>query len=192
MTNEQKYKVFGIGLSRTGTTTLTEALNMINIPSLHYPSVEKYQKFYDKFLNRDFSDFSCFPAHYRGFTDIPFAYAFREFYINFPDSKFILTIRNDKEQWLESCKKNMSATSGPYIQDIRNKVYQSPTFSRKLYSIAYDNHLDKVFNFFADKTNQLLVYNVCEGDRWEPLCNFLNKPIPNRPFPFLNKSNNNE
>jgi hypothetical protein len=30
----------------------------------------------------------------------------------------------------------------------------------------------------------LLVFNVKEG--WDPLCNFLNAPVPNKPFPHLN------
>ena len=31
---------------------------------------------------------------------------------------------------------------------------------------------------------KLLVFDVKEG--WEPLCKFLNKPVPNEPFPNIN------
>ena len=31
---------------------------------------------------------------------------------------------------------------------------------------------------------RLLVFDVAEG--WEPLCRFLNVPVPNTPFPHLN------
>lgn len=34
---------------------------------------------------------------------------------------------------------------------------------------------------------KLLEYKL--GDGWEPLCQFLNKDIPNVPFPFINESN---
>ena len=34
--------------------------------------------------------------------------------------------------------------------------------------------------------NRLLVYKVKEG--WPPLCTFLKAPIPNIPFPYLNKT----
>ena len=34
----------------------------------------------------------------------------------------------------------------------------------------------------------ILIYKVNEG--WEPLCKFLNKPIPDAPFPYLNKTKN--
>lgn len=32
---------------------------------------------------------------------------------------------------------------------------------------------------------RLLVYDVADG--WEPLCRFLGVPVPDQPFPFLNK-----
>jgi len=39
--------------------------------------------------------------------------------------------------------------------------------------------------FYFKKFNPFLVFNVKQG--WEPLCEFLNKPIPNEPFPNTNK-----
>ena len=36
--------------------------------------------------------------------------------------------------------------------------------------------------------NRLLVYRVRDG--WKPLCDFLNVPIPDLPFPYLNKTKN--
>ena len=33
--------------------------------------------------------------------------------------------------------------------------------------------------------NKLLIYNVKEG--WEPLCKFLDVPVPAKPFPHRNK-----
>ena len=31
--------------------------------------------------------------------------------------------------------------------------------------------------------NNLLIMDITKGDGWSKLCNFLNKPIPNKPFP---------
>ena len=36
-------------------------------------------------------------------------------------------------------------------------------------------------NTFATPAERLLVFNVAEG--WEPLCRFLEKPVPATPFP---------
>lgn len=38
--NNTKFKVFGIGLSRTGTTSLGTALNQLGIKTIHYPHDE--------------------------------------------------------------------------------------------------------------------------------------------------------
>ena len=43
-------------------------------------------------------------------------------------------------------------------------------------------------------SDDLLLWNVKDG--WEPICNFLNVPIPNEPFPTMNmtgdKNKNND
>jgi len=39
---------------------------------------------------------------------------------------------------------------------------------------------------FKDQPERLLVMNICGGDGWEKLCPFLEKSIPNVPFPRLN------
>jgi hypothetical protein len=53
---------------------------------------------------------------------------------------------------------------------------------------------EKVFNKHVEDVKQhvppdrLLVYDVSEG--WEPLCMFLRVPVPDEPFPHLNKKEN--
>lgn len=49
---------------------------------------------------------------------------------------------------------------------------------------VYDGHNADVRRLIP--IDQLLVYDVREG--WEPLCNFLEVPVPNEPFPNLNDS----
>ena len=40
--------------------------------------------------------------------------------------------------------------------------------------------------YFRDRTDNLLVMNICAGEGWETLCPFLNKHTPNVQFPKLN------
>ena len=49
------------------------------------------------------------------------------------------------------------------------------------------NNWNKSVIEFVPK-ERLLVYQVKDG--WEPLCNFLNVPIPDVPFPYKNKTKN--
>ena len=51
---------------------------------------------------------------------------------------------------------------------------------------VFNQHIENVkAHVPADK---LLIYDVTEG--WEPLCKFLNAPVPNEPLPHLNKKEN--
>ena len=50
---------------------------------------------------------------------------------------------------------------------------------------VYDRHHEGVMQYFKDRPDDLLVMNVLEGDGWEVLCRFLNKPVPDQPFPAI-------
>ena len=56
---------------------------------------------------------------------------------------------------------------------------------RAMYLDAYERHQLAVDVFCERTTRPLLVYKVCQG--WRPLCQFLNKPIPPKPFPWRNR-----
>jgi hypothetical protein len=90
--NEKKYnKVFGIGLNRTGTASLSAALNILGINTRHYCSITsktKSVKIDDVYI-------------LDGAVDSTFKHTYPLLDKTFPLSKFILTIR-DKEQWVTS------------------------------------------------------------------------------------------
>lgn len=53
----------------------------------------------------------------------------------------------------------------------------------------FDRWLDHTIVYYKKRKleqENLLHYNVNQG--WEPLCSFLNKPVPNVDFPHLNKA----
>lgn len=49
---------------------------------------------------------------------------------------------------------------------------------------TYRDHYAKVRRLVPKE--RLLEYRL--GSGWEPLCAFLNKPVPDEPFPFLNET----
>ena len=51
-----------------------------------------------------------------------------------------------------------------------------------------ENKCNDIKEYFKDRPGDLLVMNICEGEGWEKLCPFLGVPIPNEPFPNVNKS----
>jgi len=63
--------------------------------------------------------------------------------------------------------------SDPITGDDKNREYA-------IY--IYNKHIEKISKLVP--TERLLKYKVTQG--WEPLCHFLDVPIPSVPFPWLN------
>ena len=108
MISQKKTKIFGIGLSRTGTQSLSRALRTLEYRTAHYPNIVYYR------LGRADIDINEVKK-YDAVTDIPVARFYKELDIAFPGSKFILTIRNAKK-WVESCNK-LYELSGKTLDD---------------------------------------------------------------------------
>ena len=139
-----KSKIFGIGLSRTGTTTLTDTLNQLGYNIIHYPN--DHQMFNDP--NND------------GCTDIPVTVNYKKLDELWPRSKFIYTIR-DKDEWVESIvpylerKRNWNMNS-KFTQN-RAKLYGDPFPNARQASEAYERHSNDVINYFKNRSDMLLL-----------------------------------
>ena len=167
-------KIFGIGFSRTGTTSLTKALRLLGFDTVHFP------KDIDEIL-----------AH-EAATDMPVAGLYRELDRAFPHSKFILTVR-DRESWLRSCERHWRRhadyfASEPTLLDLYERLLGSATFDATSFAEAAERHEHEVRAHFADRPGQLLVMNPVAGDGWEVLCPFLGRRVPRLPFPSTNAS----
>lgn len=166
-------KIFGIGLSKTGTTTLTRALEILGYSAVHFPRSIKEIEYCD------------------AATDAPVAHHFEMLDARFPGSKFIYTVR-DREQWLRSCERYYSVR-GRRPDDIglqlRRKFYGKAEFDRDLFASGYGRHHQRVLSYFANRPGDLLVLDICGKDAaWPPLCSFVEKPVPDAPFPMANKA----
>lgn len=175
-----KPKVFGIGLSKTGTSSLTTALNILGYKAKHFPL--RLLRYNNGKLEIDLGQV----GNYDAITDIPIARFYQKLYHTFPDSKFILTTRN-LEGWLDSCRRHFwpgqIIKSDNWINQLHKDIYNSIDFDREKFENAYLNHKKEVLSFFEDKENRLLVLDIINGDGWKMLCKFLDKPVPQAPFP---------
>jgi len=70
-------------------------------------------------------------------------------------------------------------------------IYQTTCFDEQLFQETYHRHHADVTNYFRGRNEDLLVVNLCEGQRWEPLCDFLDMEIPDVDFPRSNMLKNN-
>ncbi len=172
--------IFGIGLSKTGTHSLTQALNLLDRPCVHYPDPAlMLAGRYDEAFGSNVAA-----------TDISVSAFFRQLDDAYPGSRFILTTR-DIEPWLDSVEDHRLRRAHEDVNTcpkapVREILYRTRGFDRDTFRAAYLEHERCVREYFADRPGDLLVWDLCEDPRWEPLCEFLGLPVPIERFPRLN------
>jgi len=176
-------KIFGIGLSKTGTTSLAHALEILGYRTRDYPGITRYDP-------GDVSsvDTEVVNAH-DALTDTPVPSFYRELDRAYPGSKFILTVR-DREGWIRSCKKQFTEKLAAKQNDAHNRLfadlYGCTAFDEVKFVAGYERFVAGVLDHFRDRPDDLLVINVAAGEGWEKLCPFLGKAVPEIPFPKAN------
>ncbi|MEZ5777832.1 MAG: sulfotransferase [Paracoccaceae bacterium] len=176
-------KVFGIGLSKTGTTSLYAALDLLGYRAATFRHMRELGL--KSWLSGDFSRdwFASFDA----VTDLPVGTWFRELDERYPGSKFILTAR-DVEPWLASVERQFTANPDPddrFIRDVRLAQYGVTTFNAARFRRIHADHRRAVRDHFADRPGDILEIDVFSGAGWPELCGFLGHPIPSAPFPSV-------
>jgi hypothetical protein len=184
MTNKNT-KIFGIGLSRTGTLSLTKALTILGIKAKHYPN----DKITQKELRAGNYNLSLF-NEVQALTDIPVSLYYPQFDRLFPDSKFILTTR-PIDSWLTSVENHFKL----YVEHMRDDfddfvlacVYGTLHFNAERFRYVKELHEYNVRRYFSGRPEKLLIFDVSQGDGWEKICDFLGCSIPNEVFPHANE-----
>ena len=181
--NEQK--VFGIGLSKTGTTSLAYALELLEIDNGHYTNPITRQLL---------SDVDFFMLG--GATDTPVANCFEKLCFLYPNAKFVLTTRPIQD-WISSMHAHYGSPAAtrsrigiPYgfQYGLLGEEVQIGLYTHhQQYETAAKDHEQRVRHFFADKPGRLLIFNVFEGHGWLELCEFLGKTQPQIQFPWSNR-----
>jgi hypothetical protein len=169
-------KVFGIGLAKTGTTSLCAALRILGYSAIDFPIGLRGVE------------------HHDAATDIPIADSFELLDRRYPRSKFIYTVRQ-RDDWIRSCDThwvrfiNCGRETRPEAVELIKRLYGTIDFDATLFREAYDRHESRVLSYFSSRSDDLLVIDVCAGESgWKSLCTFLGKEMPNVPFPHVNKT----
>jgi len=128
-------------------------------------------------------------AEYRSFHDRPWSIGNMHKVIDaaYPDSKFVLTWR-EPEKWWRSVEHWLTVTHATDHEKTSRylKHLGVERLEKNLFIDAYVARNEAIKVYFRDR-NDLLLINFEEGDGWEKLCKFLDKPIPFIPFPHANK-----
>lgn len=168
-------KIFCIGFHKTGTTSIGAALEELGYTVKSHVGVHA-EDLANSIKSIAYEQVGKFDA----FQDNPWPILYKDLDRDFPDSKFILTIRTP-ESWIRSVVGYFGGRSTP----MREWIYGvgDPLGSEEIYIARFKRHYDEVFEYFKDRPADLLVMDLPRGDGWEKLCEFLGHDVPPKPFP---------
>lgn len=201
-------KIFCIGQNKTGTTSLAKTLkeHKFNVASQHkgellckdwmagnFQSIVEFAKTADAFQDRPF---------YMGDT-------YKYLDVNFPNAKFILSVRDSPDQWYDSFIRYQSKMFGAgkkptvrqlkragycytgWIYDVITSLYgttEEDVYNKEKLVDYYIRYNTEVIEYFKDRPDDLLMINLKDDDSYIKLCEFLNIFPKMDRFPHLNKT----
>lgn len=212
-------EVLALGYSRTGTLSMRGALEILGYPepyhfSNFYDNVQDCDM-WQELLAAKFDgkgtvtkqQFDGLLGHCGALTDMPchlFAAELLEFY---PDAKVVL-VERDIDSWYKSWSRFLGNAFHPALPRLaRLDPYgigriigtgkagvSKQTGSATTLAAARARSKDEYRKHYAlvrslTAKDRLLEYQLTDG--WEPLCEFLGKPVPDVPFPNVNDSKSN-
>jgi hypothetical protein len=192
--DSKAFKVFGLGLSRTGTTSLNRALQLLDLRVYHwrFPLSGNLLMLEDAYL--------C-----DGITDINAAFMMEPLFHMFPNARFVYTTR-PVDQWVAAVSHHYNAASPKQLAQrlswdavtpspvvyggernclLYHAIHHGLYTGHDSWEDAYRNHEERVRRCFSGAEERLLVLDLFDGEAsWEALCHFLGKQAPlDTPFP---------
>ena len=207
--NKKSSKIFAIGNNKTGTTSLKVAIEDLGFIIGEQRPAELMHHHWAK---RDFKPLIEFCKTAEFFQDFPFSKPFTFIALDqaFPNSKFILTVRDSPEQWDNSVTKFHAKLWGkngriPTKEDLMEApyIYKGFAWEMKLYmNITPENDLyqkdlliksyidynESVIKYFEHRPENLLVINLSDKGAYRALCDFLGVKSNKEDFPWENKT----
>lgn len=205
---KNKPKIFCIGLNKTGTTSVEKALSD---HGFKLGDQKNAQELIEAYKVRDFKSISNFCKNADAFQDAPFSWHYTGIFMDqyFNNAKFILTERDNEEQWYNSLVNFHSKLLGieggiPTAEDLkyakrtdsrtmwdnfnaRHEIRDNNPYQKDRLITYYLDHNKMVKDYFRFRDN-LLVIKLTTKDSYQKFCKFLElKPLYNS-FPWENKT----
>ena len=180
--------VFCVGMNKTGLTSMVAAFEELGIgPVARSTSSATMMGLFNQIImDDDYLPSLRVAKQFTAFADRPWnAWGmYRLLDRAFPGSKFILTVR-DPESWWQSVK-HWVTVEKPYMQQCYRVHLRAPRFSKSALIRGYRLYNARVASHF-NGADDFLRMNIIDGDGWDKLCPFLDRPRPSTPFPHLNR-----
>ena len=203
-------KVIGAGFGRTGTLSLKLALEELGLgPCYHMIEVNAHREHDALWLalaRGEASDWRPMLQGYASTVDWPTTYVWKELAAANPQAKIILTLR-DPDAWYASAAATIFARMIEF-ETLRAEALRSDPAAvdearRRHMEMINTLIVENTFGGSLDKDNAIAVFNAHNeevrrsvprekllvyksGDGWEPLCAFLDMPVPSAPYPKVN------
>ncbi len=197
-------KVIGAGKGRTGTVSLKLALEKLGFgPCYHMSELmqnPQHWPTWERVFDEQPINWEDIYKDYLAAVDTPNDAFYRELAAFYPEAKLILTVR-DPDSWYRSVSATVWSDEvqsrllrgGPlagvmtklvayYTKHTGLQIGPGRMPTREQAIADFTRHNDAVRREFSPE--RLLVYEAKQG--WEPLCKFLNVPVPDAPFPRTN------
>ena len=152
-----KPKIFGIGLSKTGKHSLSEALRNLGYNVGYYPKLDE--------IMLDSEKYDCL-------LDIPVILKYKALDKKYPDAKFILTVRN-LDKWLKSCEIHFASKKTLYHKKLRVEIFGAELYDKEKFTNAWNRHINKVKEYFKGREEDLLIIDIPSGEGYNKLMAFL-------------------
>lgn len=197
-------EIIGSGFGRTGTSSTKAALEELGFAPCHhmaevFRNPEQVPRWQALAAGEEVNLDAAFEG-YRATLDWPAAHVWRALFALNPDAKVLHTVRPE-DKWVESFAETIGLLLekldeieqvSPHGRDMLEALatlfgkdtFVGGTRDRDVIRRAYRQRTEEVRA--AVPPEQLLVYDVADG--WEPLCAFLEVPVPDSPFPYRNDS----
>jgi hypothetical protein len=185
-------KIVGSGLGRTGTKSLQSALNILGVGPCHhmvevFAHPESARLWIEAGEGRP--DWDAIFADYGAMVDYPGAHYWREISAHYPKAK-VLHTTCDPDAWFESTQATifnptgLPSRHGPMAEFFASfmKGFAERKNDRAFMTDYFRRHDEAVRRSVPPE--RLLVYQAGQG--WEPLCRFLDVPVPEVPYPNEN------
>lgn len=188
-------RVIGVGLPRTGTRTLSAALEILGFTCVHQPAGQ-----HQLWESLDETDF-IYPADMRNCISplcdalVECAY-WRVLLDAYPEAKVVLTVRG-LNSWFDSIAGHINRIHNGFngcseleiLQADRSheRMFGSKYPIKALYSEAYHCHCLAVRQYCMSKERRLLEFDCTRGE-WGSLPGFLGLTEPKATFPHRNKA----
>jgi hypothetical protein len=202
-------KIFCIGLNKTGTTSWAQAMTDLGYQVGNERAAEI---FLDDWAQKKYSRILRFCDSAQAFQDVPFSLPgmYQILHRRFPDSRFVLTIRDSPQQWYRSMTRfharawSADGNCPPTRRDLENaqyiykgwpaafclRVFQTPPddpYNRDMLLTFYKGHAQSVCEYFSKYPGSLLQVNVGAPRALQKMCAFLGTPYAGGEFPWKNR-----